>query len=225
MITQSFYVCIATIVVSGILQSSYIVMHSLKKRVLGSMIFLMGLIPAWINPPASGMKAFGLDFIYHEKAAMITLVLSVLIATINWFSAGTQGNMAVYPQIREPVWRFSLTLKSAFAWTIYLTLYEIIFRGVFLYAALRVMGFWPAVFLNVGLYSLAHLLKNKREALLSIPFGFLVIYLTWISGSCWYAVILHVVLALSHEWSSIRANPNMRFDFSIPPKHHRNEIQ
>jgi membrane protease YdiL (CAAX protease family) len=218
MITQSFYACILSIAVTGVLQSSIIVMHSLKKRTLGAIIFFVALVPAVLSPSIGVAKTFGLGFVYHPIAMIATTLLSITIATINWYSAGTKANMAIYPQIRQPIWGITLTLKSAIAWTVYLTAYEIIFRGVFLYASVTLIGFWPAVFLNVALYSLAHLLKNKREALLSIPFGFITIYLTWISGSCWYAVVLHVILALSHEWSSIRSNPDMRFDFSLNPK-------
>ena len=214
MITQSFYACILSIAVAGILQSSIIAMHSLKKRVIGAVVFFVALTPVILNPLPGITTTFGLSFSYHPIAMAITTILSIAIAMINWRSAGTKENMAIYPQIRERVWGIALTLKSAIAWTVYLTTYEIVFRGVFLYSAVALIGFWPAVLMNVAFYSLAHLLKNKREAVLSIPFGFITIYLTWISDSCWYAVALHIILALSHEWSSIRANPEMHFDFS-----------
>jgi membrane protease YdiL (CAAX protease family) len=214
MVTQLFYLCLLVIAASGILQSPRIIMNSLLKRILGTLVFSVALIPLLFNSNQFAFQKFGLNFIYHPWVMFLSILISITLIIMNGYAAGSKNNMAVYPQIREPIWTLQITLRSSIAWTVYLTIYEIIFRGIFFHTSILFIGFWPAVVLNIITYSLAHLLKNKREAILSIPFGFLMIYLTWDSGSCWYAVFIHVILALSHEWSSICANPGMRFDFS-----------
>ena len=214
MTTISFFLCLTTIAAAGALQSPRILLHSLLKRIFGSLIFALALLPVFIDWPDS-IKTFGLPFIFNNWIAGVSMVLSVAIVILNSFTASTAGNLATYPQIRRQVWSLAHVLQSSLAWIVYLALYEVVFRGVFFFTSVRLLGFWPAAFLNIAAYSLAHLIKNKREAFLSIPFGALTIYLTWASGSCWYAVLVHIVLAISHEWSSIRANPNMRFEFSF----------
>jgi len=90
-----------------------------------------------------------------------------------------------------------------------------IFRGLFFFYSIEKWDVYPATLLNIVVYSLVHLLKSKREAIASIPIGVLMCYVAWLGGSFWYAAIAHIILAIAHDIFSIRANPNMRFKFSV----------
>lgn len=213
MTTILFYSCLIAILLAGILQSPRIQLHSLYRRWIGSLIFLFP-ITIWLLSGVSAQQV-GLLFLLEQKTFIISAALSIAIAVLNFFTAGTLGNLEVYPQIRKPIWNLPLLFHSTLAWMVYLLVYEIVFRGILLYSSLSIMPMHWAVLLNTVVYSLAHLIKNKREAILSIPFGLMMIYLTLNSQSCWYAVVIHIVLAISHEWSSIRAQPNMSVRFSF----------
>ena len=64
---------------------------------------------------------------------------------------------------------------------------------------------------NAFMYAFAHLPKNKKEILASIPFGYLLCYITDFTGNIWAAVVIHIMLALSNSFFPIKGNPEMRF--------------
>jgi membrane protease YdiL (CAAX protease family) len=138
-----------------------------------------------------------------------TMVLSLIIVPMNYFIAGTKGNLKMYPQIREVEWPFGLIVQSAVSWILYLFSYEFLFRGFLFFASLPVLGLPMAIVLNTIIYALVHLPKGYREIIGSVPLGILICYLTFITGSIWVAVFSHIVLALSSEWFSLRAHPQM----------------
>lgn len=104
-----------------------------------------------------------------------------------------------------------LTL-SGITWLVFLLGYEFLFRGFLLFASVAVMDVWAAIALNCALYAFAHLYKGPGETFGSIPVGILLCYLTLLTGNIWTALILHSVMALSNEWWSIRAHPNMKVE-------------
>ncbi|MEX0598166.1 MAG: CPBP family intramembrane glutamic endopeptidase [Candidatus Paceibacterota bacterium] len=143
------------------------------------------------------------------KTLIWLLLLSVVIIPLNYFNSKNTDNLSHYPQIRNPEWSYSLILLSALSWIAYLFAYEFLFRGFFLFTSVAVLGIWPAIILNAGVYSLVHLPKGSKETLGAIPFGILLAYLVIETGSFWIAFFAHVILALSNEWSSLAAQPEM----------------
>ena len=71
------------------------------------------------------------------------------------------------------------------------------------------MGPWAAIALNCSLYAFAHFYKGPGETFGAIPLGIMFCYLTLLTGNIWTAVVIHSVMALSNEWFSIRANPDI----------------
>ncbi len=138
-----------------------------------------------------------------------TLLLSALILPVNYLNAKSSKNLEQYPMVRNPHWSVSLLILSALSWIAYLLAYEFLFRGFLLFSSIEVMGLWPALLLTTGLYSLVHIPKGIKEALGAIPFGIILGYLAYRTGSFWIAFFVHVVLALSNEWFSLAAHPGI----------------
>ena len=116
----------------------------------------------------------------------------------------------MYPQIRKKEWNFQLLLLSAFSWTAYLLAYEFMFRGYLLFISVAYLGVWPAIALNVAIYALVHVPKGYKEAFGAVPFGIVLGIITIQTGTIWVAFVVHVIMALSNEWFSLRANPEMK---------------
>jgi membrane protease YdiL (CAAX protease family) len=49
-----------------------------------------------------------------------------------------------------------------------------------------------------------------KETLGAIPLGLLLSYLTLESNSILIALVVHIIMALSNEWFSIRSNPEIK---------------
>ncbi len=120
-------------------------------------------------------------------------------------------NLAQYPQLRKMHWDNSDFVKSAITWFLYLTAYEWLFRGILLPACLAGgLSLVSAVVLNTALYSLVHVPKGQTEVWAAIPFGIVVCWLTVATKSIWPALLLHLALAWTNEWSSWYFHPDMR---------------
>ena len=142
------------------------------------------------------------------------LALSAIIIPLNYFNSKTPENLSQYPQIRNSEWSVSLLVLSALSWIAYLLAYEFLFRGFLLFSSVALLGIWPAIFINTGIYSLVHIPKGSKETLGAIPFGIFLSYLAIQTGSFWIAFFAHVVLALSNEWFSLAAHKGMHLNLS-----------
>ncbi|MBE0663900.1 MAG: CPBP family intramembrane metalloprotease [Bacteroidales bacterium] len=154
------------------------------------------------------------DFGFGTQAGFLSwmwiAILSVAIITMNFLNAPQKSNLAMYPQIRIPVWSASTIFISAITWILYLAAYEFMFRGFLLFALYSELGMVAAIAINTSIYSLVHIPKGKTEALGAIPLGILLCYLTLITGNLLIAFVVHVVMALSNEWFSLRVHPEMK---------------
>jgi membrane protease YdiL (CAAX protease family) len=91
-------------------------------------------------------------------------------------------------------WKYLITTA------VYMISYEILMRGVLLHYLLDKMGVFYAIALNTLIYSGMHLVKNKQEALLSVPLGVLLCWMTIYTRSIWPAAFFHLVMAVSFEF-------------------------
>lgn len=177
--------------------------HILFQRLFGLLIF--GILPLlcvlFISVKNPG--DYGINFSLNKKTLLWTLILAVLIVTINYFNSRKPDNLAQYPQIRNTHWSAGLLFASAISWIVYLFSYEMLFRGFLLFSALKIMGYWPAIILNTGIYSLAHYSKGLKEAFGAIPFGIIICILTIYTGNFLIAFFAHTILSLSNEWLSL----------------------
>ena len=180
---------------------NYNVRHILFQRFTGVLIF--GLLPC------IGILSFsGFDFIsfkVNKETLLWILLLSLVILPVNFFNSKTPDNLSQYPQIRKTSWSAGLIGVSALSWIAYLFAYELLFRGFLLFSSLELLGYWPAIILNTGIYSIVHYPKGKKEAFGAVPFGLILCVLTIHTGSFMIAFLAHVLLALSNEWFSLYA--------------------
>ncbi len=183
----------------------------LYQRFLGAVLY--GLIPFLIIVFVFRRPLYHYGFSGDNlaKSLLWWIPIAVVIITLSYFGSRTKKNLAMYPQIRVSEWNVGLVIVSALGWIAYLVGYEFMFRGYLLFSCLESFGYWPAIVINICLYSLFHIHKGPREAIGSLFFGFLLCYLTLHLGSFWFAIIIHVTMALSNEWFSLGLHPEMSF--------------
>lgn len=181
----------------------------LLQRALGFLFLgaFSGLIT--IILPGKSLQEFGLTFRFTEAPPWWSFLLVPLILLLGYTTARKPDILKQYPQIRAKEWTPAMLAISAVSWVLFLVAYEFLFRGFLLYASLDIMDPAKAVFLNTVLYALAHFYKGPREIVGTLPAGILFCYLTLLTGNIWSAVVLHSVMALSNEWFSLRAHPEM----------------
>jgi len=182
--------------------------YVLFQRILG--VFIFGIIPLLVIlfTGTTNLTDFGIIAPKPETYFWI-IILSLAVVTMNYFNSRSPANLSVYPQIRKEVWSVKLIILSALSWIAYLLSYEFLFRGFLFFASVRLLGLWPATALNIAIYALVHVPKGIKETIGAIPLGIILCYLTFRTGSIWIAVITHIVMALSNEWFSFRAQPQM----------------
>ncbi len=181
----------------------------LFQRVLGAIVY--GLIPFLIillvfRRPL-GQYGFAGDNLL--KSFLWWIPIAIVIIVLSFIGSRTEKNLQMYPQIRVNEWNVGLLIVSALSWVTYLVGYEFLFRGYLLFSCLESFGYWPAIVINICFYSLFHIHKGSREAIGSLFFGFLLCYLTLHLGSFWFAILIHVTMALSNEWFSLGFQPEM----------------
>jgi membrane protease YdiL (CAAX protease family) len=82
---------------------------------------------------------------------------------------------------------------------LFLCLYEVWFRGYLLINSIIAFGTTFAIILNIALYSLLHKVNGRREMLACIPIGAILCGICAWTGAAWPAILIHVVMTLSHE--------------------------
>jgi membrane protease YdiL (CAAX protease family) len=180
------------------------------RRLWGALLF--GLVPLililFCHPKP--LAAFGLTLDNGLFSLGWIAALTPVVLLMNYVNAKKSDNLAMYPQIRKTEWSRSLLVGSALSWMAYLTGYEFLFRGFLLFSSYFVLDAPTAIAINVCLYALVHLPKGIKETLGAIPLGILLGILTLQSNSLLIALAVHIIMALTNEWFSIRANPEIK---------------
>ncbi len=181
----------------------------------GTGILLYGIIPAFLVSLffSKNFSAYGLAFKNFTESLLWTLGLSLLIIPINLKTAKNPSYHKKYPEIQTAEWGADLLFISALSWILYLFAYELLFRGILFFSCLRSFGLWPAVLINIFIYTAFHLHKGWKEMTGSVFFGFALCILTYKTGTLWTSFFCHTVLALSNEWFSIYFNPQMKIKY------------
>lgn len=182
----------------------------LRQRFTGFIFF--GVLPVVVSIflfrfPIQG---YGWNFMNPGGVIFWVLLLTPPILLINYLNASGKSNLDMYPQIRVSEWTPRILLVSAVSWITYLLAYEFMFRGFLLFSLYHSFGSQFAIAVNTSLYALVHLPKGMKETLGAIPLGIVLCILTLQTGNIWTAVLVHVIMAISNEWWSIRAHPNMK---------------
>lgn len=176
-------------------------------------ICFYGIVPALIFLVLLGHKwsDFGVLPMWASQDLLWTLCLSVLALPLSYTGARKADSQEMYPEIRRPEWDRKTLILSALTWIVYISAYELMFRGFLLFSCDRAFGSGAAIAVNTAIYALTHVPKRMTEGIGAIVFGVILCLITLRTGTIWVSVLVHIVLALSNEWFSLRFNPHIRY--------------
>jgi membrane protease YdiL (CAAX protease family) len=181
------------------------------QRLIGAFLFGIGPFLVIKYVYHKNLSDFGLEFKTPSAVFFWLFALIPLVIFLNYREAKKPHNLALYPQIKVTNWNLGIFVLSALSWAVYMLGYEIMFRGFLFFSCYHIWGLVPSIIINVSLYSLAHLLKGKTETLGAFPFGIIVCWFTAQTGVIWFAFWLHLSLALTNEWFSLKQHPDITF--------------
>lgn len=179
-------------------------------RYLGAMT--IGIIPSITLLIVTGknLEEYGIVFKSHGLSLAWIVGLACIIIPMNFFNSKKDKNLAFYPNVREKEWTKKMVATNAFTWIAYLFGYELMFRGLLLFATVPLLGEWPAIALNTALYALVHVPKNLEETIGAVPLGVILCLITLTTGTIWVAFFAHITLALSNFFFSLKHHPEMK---------------
>lgn len=188
--------------------------HFFFTKIFG--FFSMGIIPTFLCLffiPEFSLADYGLTIIPETTMFTLTwtLGLSILVIPLAYFSAKKPKNLLNYPQIRARFWTKKTFFINLLGWFLYLFGYEFLFRGTLLIPLEDALGVWPAIAINVALYSATHIPKGLDETLGAIPLGVVLCLLTLASGTIWIAFIVHLAMAWTNSITALKHNPETHF--------------
>ena len=73
------------------------------------------------------------------------------------------------------------------------------------------VGVWPAIAVNIALYSATHIPKGLDETLGAIPLGLVLCWLTLASGTIWIAFLVHVAMAWTNSLTALKHHPDIHY--------------
>jgi membrane protease YdiL (CAAX protease family) len=177
--------------------------------------FSMGVIPLVVYLivfPKTRLSelGFGLNIETLLASILWTVGLCIIIIPLAGFSAKKPENLVNYPQIRAKEWDAKMISGNLFAWAVYLLGYELLFRGVLLFPLIDQIGLWPAIAINIGLYSATHIPKGLSETIGAIPLSIVLCLLTVSTGTIWIAFFVHVAMAWTNSLTALKHHPDMK---------------
>jgi len=176
----------------------------------------MGVIPSvicLIFLPSYSLSDYGLTYIPQTTffSLIWTIGLCVLVVPLAYFSAKKPKNLINYPQIRAKIWTNKTVFINALGWALYLFGYEFLFRGTLLFPLVDSLGVWPAIAINIALYSATHIPKGLDETIGAIPLGLVLCLLTLASGTIWIAFLVHVAMAWTNSFTALKFHPEIHY--------------
>jgi len=165
-------------------------------------IHLIGIL--WLGLiPITQLNLSITAVLFGDKAPGILNLLTLALLLV--FTAATALKLTnnISPRA-EAADRFMRLSKSFFTRyfiirAVYISVYELWFRGFLLFETINWLGVPGAVFLNVIFYAALHIYKSKKEMLACIPFGLLLCVLNISFNAAWPAIVLHVTFAIAYE--------------------------
>jgi membrane protease YdiL (CAAX protease family) len=167
--------------------------------------------------PEFSLEDFGLSLPQSGSAMTQTgiwlVVLIPVMILMGWLGNRNTlrrgGRFNRYPEIRIKHWKGSVLLVHVVFWFLYLFAYELLFRGTLLFILASVIGPWPAVGVNVALYTAVHVPKGRQEAVGALPLGFLLCLITLSTGSIVVAVLAHAAIAIANGLFALHYRSDM----------------
>ena len=159
------------------------------KQLLGVLGLSLAVLFYFTEPSTSRTL---LEWSWEKNRSPINIMLAVVAAVIGYKTA---SGIQTKPRLHKPY-----SLPGYFLLRIiYLVLYEFFFRCLLLLFILQLSNWAFAILLNTLIYSLSHVFSGKKEMIGAIFFGSLLCLITLAQHTIWPAIIIHLLLALSHE--------------------------
>ena len=172
----------------------------------------MGIIPGFIYYffLNRDFGKFGFSFDQFKNNYQIIFLLILIITAVLFVNqkVNRQNNSL---QIEIAEWNFRLFLLNTFGWAIYLLGYEFLFRGILLFECYNSFGFWPAIAINIAIYSAIHMVNGKGQTIGALIFGGIACFLTLNRETILIPIFMHVSLSVFSDYFSIRYNNNLSF--------------
>jgi membrane protease YdiL (CAAX protease family) len=176
-------------------------------------ILFTGLIPFTVFililniPPSRTGLIIGRTF----QLWYLVIILVLITALASFVSSKSRKVQERSPELKTEDWHPRHLLLSVSAWLCYLIGYEFFFRGVLWFICNEAFGFWPALIINLILYSLVHIPKGKLMTIGAIPFGAILCLLSQLTGSFITAFMIHSTMAIMTEISAAYNKPGIHF--------------
>jgi len=145
------------------------------------------------------------QFSFNQRDVISILPGVLLLGILIYRYAGTSSNKPLVKYSKLTSFRL---MSFTVLWVIYLALYEFYFRGVLLFITFPMDSLAGIVVFNIILYAGIHIVKNLQQVVLSVPFGLLLVGISYYTGHIWFAYAMHLVLALGFELSSLLKHRN-----------------
>jgi membrane protease YdiL (CAAX protease family) len=178
--------------------------------------FSMGVLPAvayMIAFPETTLVDLGIGLSSKTLFATTawTLGLGALMTFLIWNNARKPENLEFYPQIRSKKWTKKMMQGNLVSWICYLLGYEFLFRGVLLFPLVEEIGLWPAIAVNIAIYSATHIPKGFNETIGAIPLAIVLCLICVQTGNFWVAALVHVAMAYTNTLTSFKRHPEMNY--------------
>lgn len=210
-----WYISFSPVILKRIYKKNGILLDAAKKilfqRLIG--ILFLGIVPTFIILkflPFS-LQNLGVSFSFNFSTLLWILSLSGISILLSYLGRNSPENLENYPQICIPDWDIGLIILNIVSWAGFLLAYEFLFRGILLFTLVETLGIWTSIAINTSLYALVHFPKGPRETLGAIPLGIVLCIATLSTGTIWTAFLVHLLMALSNDYFSIKSHPNYRF--------------
>jgi membrane protease YdiL (CAAX protease family) len=180
---------------------------------------LLGIIPAilYVFFLKGSFGKFGFTIAHFFSNLFIITGLTFIIAFLLFIVHKKNPGQNTL-QIKADQWSNRLFVYNILGWIIYLLAYEFLFRGILLFECYESFGFWPAVAINITLYSAIHMVNGKDQAIGALLFGGIACYFTLSTGTVLIPLFMHIALSGFSDYFSIKMNPDIGFIKSVPVK-------
>ena len=136
----------------------------------------------------------------------LLIILIIVTAIVSFQLSKSRKVQERSPELKIRDWYPRHIILSVSAWLFYILGYEFLFRGVLWFLCSEAFGFWPALAINLLLYSMVHLPQGRLMAIGTLPVGIILCLLSQLTGSFIPAFLIHSLIAVFTDLFSLYHN-------------------
>lgn len=176
---------------------------------------ILGVIPGilYFKFLGASREKFGITLNHLESSFMLIAGLILVTGIVLFFHHRGNPERSTL-QLRPPEWNVSMFMLNALGWSMYLIAYEFLFRGILLFESYEALGFWPAVAINIALYSAVHMVSGKDQTIGALIFGSIACYFALSRGTLLIPIFMHLSLSILSNYYSIRNQQSIKLAHS-----------